>query len=58
MPGRRAAKRHLLPASSSSSSPSSPSGPVGAAVVQQLSWALQLAGKAWPKNGPEQNLVI
>lgn len=58
MPGRLAAKWHLLPASSSSSSPSSPPEPVGTVAVKQLSWALQLAGKAWLKNGAEQNLVI
>lgn len=57
MPGRLAVKWHLLPASSSSSSLSSSLGPVGAVAVQQLSWALQLAGKAWPKNGAEQNFV-
>lgn len=58
MPGRPAAKQPLLPASSSSSSPSSPPAPVGAVAVHQLSWALQLAGKAGPKNGTEQNLVF
>lgn len=33
-------------------------GPVGAVAAQQLNRLLQLAGKAWHKHGPEQNLAI